>query len=368
MNKITEQQFHDLLALKLSGDATVAQLALLQEQLLLNPQWQFIYDQVMQPAPFPPNKSERAQQAYAAHFVNMQLQGKLDDIPPSGVLPGARSRASSRPLYRRMVYAVAAAAVIGILLFITVLKPAATTPDALPALNEIATKKGSKSNIKLPDGTQVWLNADSKLVYKENFSGATREVTLTGEAYFDVAHDSSHPFIIHTGKASIRVLGTAFNIRNYPQDKSMETTLMRGKIEISFIDRPGEKIIMKPLEKLIVQKDNDAPGKPTPGKPLTANPGNNILLTSVTWSKTDSIVPETSWMSDRMVFINQPLEEIAANLERHFAITVIFKNTGARQFRYTGAFGDVSLDKVLQILQLSKKINYKIEDKTVIIY
>jgi ferric-dicitrate binding protein FerR (iron transport regulator) len=367
MNKITEQQFHDLLALKLSGDATVVQLALLQEQLLLNPQWQFLYDQVMQPSPFPPNIPEQAQQAYAAHFVNMQLQGKLDDTQPAA--PSFTATVSPRrSLSRRMTYVLAAAAIIGILLFITILKPAGTSPGGLTALNEIATKKGSKSNIKLPDGTQVWLNADSKLIYKENFSGATREVTLTGEAYFDVAHDTSHPFIIHTGKASVRVLGTAFNIRNYPQDKSMETTLMRGKIEISFTDRPGEKIIMKPLEKLIIQKQRDTPEKTTTGQPSPPSPGNSILLTSLTYSNRDSIVAETSWMSDKMVFINQPLEKIAGDLERHFAITIILRNTEARQFRYTGAFDDVSLDRVLQILQLSKKINYKIENRTVIIY
>ncbi|HSC36523.1 MAG TPA: hypothetical protein VLD19_01580, partial [Chitinophagaceae bacterium] len=83
MNKITEQQFHDLLALKLSGDATVGQLALLAEQLSLNPQWQFLYDQAMQSPPSLPNHSVRAQQAWAAHVVKMHLQGKLDETMPS---------------------------------------------------------------------------------------------------------------------------------------------------------------------------------------------------------------------------------------------------------------------------------------------
>lgn len=368
MQKITEQQFHDLLALKLSGDGTAAQLALLEEQLLLNPQWQFLYDQVMQPPYSLPNKADRAEQAWAAHFVKMQLQGKLEETPATRSLPDSAAGVVIKPFYRRRVFIAVAAAVTGILFFITVLNRGEHHKKASPAFSEIATKKGSKSNIKLPDGTQVWLNADSKLTYNGNFSGLTREVTLSGEAYFDVAHDSLHPFIIHTGKANIRVLGTAFNVRNYPQDKSLEATLMRGKIEISFTDRPGEKIIMKPLEKLIVQKDADSTAKITAGKALQDTPANSIVLTSVTWSNTDSIIAETSWMNDKMVFINQPLEKIARDLERHFAITVIFKNSEAGQYRYTGVFDDVSLDKVLQIIQLSKKINYKIEDKTVIIY
>ena len=366
MQKITEQQFHDLLALKLSGDATVAQLALLEEQLLLHPQWQFLYDQVMQPPSSLPDKADRAEQAWAAHFVKMQLQGKLDETPASRYLPNSTAGAAIKPFYRRWAPVIMAAAITGIVLLGTIIKLREHPKKDSPALNEIATKKGSKSNIKLPDGTRVWLNADSKLAYNENFSGLTREVTLAGEAYFDVAHDSLHPFIIHTGKANIRVLGTAFNVRNYPQDKSLEATLMRGKIEVSFTDRPGEKIIMKPLEKLVVQKDSDSSIKA--GKALQAAPANSIVLTTVTWSNTDSIVAETSWMNDKMVFINQPLEKIALDLERHFAISVVFKNTEAKEFRYTGVFDDISLDKVLQIIQLSKKINYKIEDKTVIIY
>jgi ferric-dicitrate binding protein FerR (iron transport regulator) len=367
MNKITEQQFHDLLALKLSGDATVAQLALLAEQLSLNPQWQFLYDQAMQSPPSLPNHSIRAQQAWAAHVVKMHLQGKLDEIMPSpspeiiqDVIPAWRVRHR----WRYMMAGVAAMAIVVVMLL---LKQGGTSQPHV-ALNEITTRKGSKSNIKLPDGTQVWLNADSKLVYSENFYGPTREVTLTGEAYFDVTHDSEHPFIIHTGKANIRVVGTAFNVKNYPQDKSLETTLMRGKIEVSFTDRPGEKIVMKPLEKLIVRKEPPTPVKIDSAKTFPRKLSNSIVLTSVTWSNTDSLVAETSWMSDKMVFVNQPLEKIAREMERHFGVTVVFKNTSAGQYRYTGVFDDITLEKVLQIIQLSKKINYTIENKTVIIY
>src|SRR5882724_8806008 len=159
MQKITEQQFHDLLALKLSGDATVAQLALLEEQLLLNPQWQFLYDQVMQSPSSLPNKADRVEQAWAAHFVKMQLQGKLEEATVSRSLPDSAAGAAIKPFYRRWMVMAVAAVITGVLLFITILKQG-NHPKSSPAWSEIATKKGSKSNKKLPEGTQFWLNAD----------------------------------------------------------------------------------------------------------------------------------------------------------------------------------------------------------------
>jgi transmembrane sensor len=379
MNKITEQQFYDLLSLKLSGDALPSELALLQEQLLLHPQWQFLYDQMMQP-PAPRTDEERTEQAFAAHFVKMQLQGKLDSgihtpigyssAPENPDTPGSDYQieaysASKKVYYRKLIFGGLAAAVVIGIVFLAVFHRQQNTSSV--ALSEIATRKGSKSNIKLPDGTEVWLNADSKLSYPENFVGSTREVTLTGEAYFDVMHDTAHPFIIHAGKARILVLGTAFNVRNYPQEKSIETTLMRGKIEVSFTDRPNEQMILKPLEKLIVEKEPDSISSAADKHTADLHPSEKVVLTSVTYSATDSIIAETSWVNDKMVFVNEPLEKIAEELERHFAVTIIFKNPVVKAYRYTGVFSNESIDKIFQILELSKKINYVIRDKTVII-
>jgi ferric-dicitrate binding protein FerR (iron transport regulator) len=263
---------------------------------------------------------------------------------------------------------IAAASLFAIILYSSLEKNQHSIPKQLASLNEIVTKKGSKTNIKLPDGTKVWLNADSKIVYAEKFIGSTREVTLIGEAYFDVVHDSIHPFIIHTGKEDIKVLGTAFNVRNYPSEKMLETTLMRGKIEVTFKGRPDEKIVLKPLEKLIVSKESytvvNAVNRPN----STQVPENKITLTSATYfTQKDSMVVETAWVNDRMVFINQPLEKIAEELERNFGITVIFKSDIVKEYRYTGVFDNQSLDKVLEIIKLSRKIDYRIIDKKLII-
>ncbi len=358
MNNFTQNQFYKLLTAKLSGDATEEQLMQLQQQLGLHPEWRFLYDQMMKPSAEYPK--ELADQAYAAHIVKMQLNGKLDADLPS-LSESSFTQSANKGIYRKMIYVIAVAASIIGFLFIIKKSPEETLKHS-SASNEVTTRKGSKSNIKLPDGTQVWLNADSRISYTKEFGDKTREVTLTGEAYFDVVHDSVHPFLIHTGNAVIKVLGTAFNVRNYPQDKSLETSLIRGKIEVTLIDRPDEKIILKPLEKLIIRND-----RPDRDSIIRKNVIDKPVLTSVTYTMVDSLVAETSWMKDKMVFINLPLEKIAEELERKFAVTVHFNSATTRQYRYTGVFGTEELDEILEILKQSRKIKYSITNKHVII-
>ncbi|HTH82540.1 MAG TPA: FecR domain-containing protein [Mucilaginibacter sp.] len=358
MKKITEEQFFDLLSLKLSGDATAEQLKLLQEQLLLHPQWQFLYDQMMQSHTSLTDEDHK-QQAYALHLVKMELQGKFDAAETADEPEEAPVTVGKRifSYYKLHYAALAAVLLLGVIFY-------ATRSARLPAhISNFVTRKGFKSRLLLPDGTHVWLNSDSRLSYANNLKGEKREVTLIGEAYFDVVHNAAHPFIIHTGKADIKVLGTAFNVRNYPQDKNLETTLMRGKIEVSLTDRPGEQIVLKPLEKLIVAKNN--PDVAVSGKSSAS--ADKVVVKSVTYAGVDSVVAETSWMKDKMIFSNEPLKTIAQELERRYAVTILFENHKAEDYRYTGVFDDESIDKILQIIQLSKKIDYKIDGKTITI-
>ena len=355
MNNITENQFYDLLSLKLSGDASKDELQLLQQQLEANPQWQFLYDQMMQAGNvYPP---DNIAQAYAAHIVKMQLQGKLDN-------ENVQEEEAPKKSFKRLFYSIAiAASIIGFSFFIYL---KTTTKEPIKnSLNEVATKKGSKSFIKLPDGSQVWLNADSKLTFKENFGDKTREISLNGEAFFDVFHDADHPFIIHTGKVDIKVLGTTFNIRNYALDKTMEATLIKGKIEVTLTDRPDEKIFIHPQEKIIISKESSIPAnnKIKSGNGVVAI--NKVILTTVTFK--DSLIAETGWMKDKMVFVNQSLEKIAEELERKFAVTIVFKKNAVKQYRYTGVFDKETVSEIFHIIQLSRKINYIINDKTITI-
>jgi ferric-dicitrate binding protein FerR (iron transport regulator) len=364
MNKQTEQYFFDLMSLKLSGDATESQLAEISVMLKINPSLQFLYDQLIEPVYCEKEAASKADQAYATHYVKMQLAGKFESINDNTFEPEVEKSPS---FSKRKFALIGIAACVFTIFFIdyslrldkSVIKQSNNT-----FVNEIVTKRGSKSSIKLPDGTMVRLNSDSRLTYLNFTAGKTREVTLIGEAFFDVASDSSRPFIIHTGKINIKVLGTSFNVRNYPQDKELETSLIKGKIEVSLKSRPEDIIILRPTEKLIIAKEQDELNAAT--KVRNSN-DNKVILTSITYLRNDSLVAETSWLNDKMVFVNQPLDKIAIELERKYAINIYFKDEKVKKYRYTGVFENVSLEKVFQLIKYSKNINYKINDKNIVI-
>ena len=364
MNKQTEQYFFDLLSLKLSGDATESQLAEISTMLKVNPSLQFLYDQMIEPVYCEKEAASKADQAYATHYVKMQLAGMFDSANNQNIEPELEKPTG---FSKRKLAFIGIAAGIFTIFFINYslrLDKSVTKQTNNAFVNEVVTKRGSKSSINLPDGTIVRLNTDSRLTYLNFTAGKNREVTLIGEAYFDVAHDSSRPFIIHTGKINIKVLGTSFNVRNYPQDKELETSLIKGKIEVSLESRPEDIITLKPTEKLIIAKEQDELATATKVK---SSIDNKVVLTSITYLRHDSLVAETSWLNDKMVFVNQPLDKIAIELERKYAITVSFKDEKVKKYRYTGVFENVSLEKVFQLIKYSKNINYKIDDKNIVI-
>jgi ferric-dicitrate binding protein FerR (iron transport regulator) len=364
MNKQTEQYFFDLISLKLSGDATESQLAEISTILKANPSLQFLYDQMIEPVYCDKEAASRADQAYATHYVKMQLAGMFDSANDQSFEPQVEKPTGFSKIKLAFIGIAAGVFTIFFINYSLLLDKSVTKQSNSGFVNEVVTKRGSKSSIKLPDGTIVRLNTDSRLTYLNFTAGKNREVTLIGEAYFDVAHDSSRPFIIHTGKINIKVLGTSFNVRNYPQDKELETSLIKGKIEVSLDSRPEDIIILKPTEKLIIAKEQDELSAATK---VTNSIDNKVVLTSITYLRHDSLVAETSWLNDKLVFVNQPLDKIAMELERKYAITINFKDEKVKKYRYTGVFENVSLEKVFQLIKYSKNINYKIDDKNIVI-
>ena len=164
------------------------------------------------------------------------------------------------------------------------------------AQNTVSTNLGSKSKIQLPDGSLVWLNADSRIIYKENFQGPFREVQLTGEAFFEVVKDKEHPFIIHTQSIDLKVLGTAFNVRSYTNEKKTETSLIRGSIEVTLHDNPDKKIVLKPNEKLIVQNNRFTMVRDKPDAETSEEDEPMMILSKVHFQRKDSSATETLWV------------------------------------------------------------------------
>lgn len=238
-----------------------------------------------------------------------------------------------------------------------------------PVLQQFATQNGSRSQLVLPDGTKVWLNAGSKLEYPKQFSGPIRSVTLQGEAYFDVAHNEGLPFFVHTKTFTVKVLGTAFNIRAYNDEDSAAASLIRGEIAIQLNADTTQTILLQPREKLTIptptstQKQVDA-DEQTPDIPDPETLKVNKALISTDKHNT---VLETAWTENILAFKNTSFEKIALTLEKWFAVEIHFKNQKKKQLNLTGTFEGESLDEILRAFQLTGvRFEYTKDDSGVI--
>lgn len=231
--------------------------------------------------------------------------------------------------------------------------------------NIVSTKKGSKSYTVLPDGTQVWLNSDTKISYGKSFGSGSREVTLTGEAYFDVVKDPSRPFIVHTSAMDIKVLGTAFNVSAYENDTYTEATLIHGAVEVSLHKYQDKKVMLRPFEKVSVQNVLNTAVQ----KKLARAPEEQVFtLSKINKAALDSGAAETQWVKNRLVFTDNTLEEIAARLARWYDVNITITDSALKQTRYSAGLDDVTLEQVMQSLKLTGGFNYSINNKNVIIY
>ncbi|WP_158286602.1 FecR family protein [Chitinophaga sp. S165] len=225
------------------------------------------------------------------------------------------------------------------------------------------TSKGEKSTFMMEDGTRVTLNADSKLEYAANFPEESREVYLTGEAFFDVHSDAQKPFIIHTNKMDIKVLGTAFNVKSYPNETSTEATLLKGAIEVTVADNPSEKIVLKPSQKLVVNNYDSTKKKSVSLKNVVP-----ALTTLTYFQQKDTVIMETSWLQNKLVFQDESFETLAKRMERWYNISIRFNKSGMKQLRFTGILEGETVAEAFSALHLTEDFSYRIEDSTIVIY
>lgn len=230
------------------------------------------------------------------------------------------------------------------------------------------TVKREKSTIVLTDGTRITLNSQSSLTYPASFNGNTREVYLSGEAFFDVHKDHQHPFIIHTGKMNIKVLGTAFNVKSYPNDPQSETTLIRGAIEVTIDGRPSDRIILKPSEKLILKNGLFQTVGKNRIKPNPAEPDLYVLTTFTRLQQNDSIVVETSWTQNKFIFRDENFAALASRMERWYGVDIKFRKDALKQYRFSGMFEKETINQALDALRMTENFSYKIKNSTIYIY
>ncbi|HVU98614.1 MAG TPA: FecR domain-containing protein [Puia sp.] len=343
----SEEQFWSLVSLDLAGEATPEQKTELAQLLRANPDWNLrlelytnLYKSRPKQTPVDESNFSRHLQRLSNHLSEPTLQYE------------------KHPKIRKP-WIAAAAAVLLAAAAIYLLKP--TTPNN--ESNTVTTRPGSRSKVQLPDGTTVWLNADSRLSYKVNNTG--RDVELTGEAYFDVAKDKDHPFRVHTSTVDVLVLGTTFNLRSYSKEYNTETSLFQGSVEVTLRNNPDKKIILHPEEKITVH-NNEAVvtsiKKPEPDadQPL-------ITVGRIHRQQKDSSIIETLWTKNQLYFDDRTLEEVGFMLERWFGVHVTITDDNLKLRRFTGNFEEESLPEVLEALRISSDFHYTIRKKEVII-
>ncbi|MDD3989844.1 MAG: DUF4974 domain-containing protein [Bacteroidales bacterium] len=216
-------------------------------------------------------------------------------------------------------------------------------------IHRLYTEKGVKGFVILPDSTKVWLNSCTELTYPVKFSGDSREISMSGEAYFEVAKDSLHPMIISTANnVSIEVLGTSFNLKSYKEDGRVETTLYTGSVRMHY-EADGEKktVLMQPDEKIVYEL-------PTTKKSVAAFP-----------QKIEKPQLQSAWKEGRLIFDQTPVKEVLKMIERWHGTSFIVKNDKIYDYILSADFESESLVQIMEIIKIIIPIDYKIENNVV---
>lgn len=346
-----EKRYIELLAKKYAGELTLSERRDLLKfenattEKTISGQW---VDEIFQaPVSFEESVGpELPQKAYAS------ISERINREAP--VLPMRKSSFSTR---LRLIAAAVFLIVAGASFWLIGRLGKTETTDQV-----VSTEKGSKTKVLLPDGTVVQLNAATQLSYQPTYGKTTREVTLTGEAFFDVVKDKDRPFIVHTETMDVKVLGTAFNIRAYENETTEQTTLIRGKVDVLLKKQNNQIISLAPNEKITVSRFLKNVAKPA--GPTTA-PQEVFLKTDL--NAADSSAYETGWISNRLVFRQENFDEIVAALERWYNVKITVKRTPNNK-KFRGTFQNDSIEDVLKAFQASAGIQYKIEKDSITIY
>jgi transmembrane sensor len=285
-------------------------------------------------------------QEFLGIWNNLHPGDRLSAIDENELFRQIENEISSPPVRYSWISWTRAAAILvailcaGVMYFLLTPKKLADRPKYNYSA---AISQSEHKLIKLPDGSSVLLNNNSTLDFPSQFTQTNREVILNGEAYFDISRDPAHPFIIHTGKVKTMVLGTAFNIRAYPNEQHVTITVTRGKVKVE----TDEKLlgILNPNQQLSFNKQISAAIK------------HEVLADSViTWKEKD------------LVFDNASFEEAAEQIARRYGVQIRFAKEGMKKCRFYASFlHEDKLEQVLTVLCDLNNATYEVSNDTVII-
>lgn len=232
------------------------------------------------------------------------------------------------------VSAVAAAVALGVFAGMRL-----SAPEAVPGQFEIVADCGQRSDVLLPDGSRIRLNSASHVSYSTEYGKTNRDISLEGEAFFEVAKNAGLPFVVSTGNISVEALGTKFNVRSY-EEGDETVTLVEGKV----LTTAGEaEAVLLPHQSVSYDRASGVLGRPRP-------------------TGSSSEVP---WLSNEVAFNDDSLTAVAAEMERLYNVRVVFEDEEIRNFRYTGVIPNTSLKTILGLITETSPVSWTMEGNVV---
>ncbi|HEC44488.1 MAG TPA: FecR family protein [Bacteroides sp.] len=298
-----------------------------------------------------PDRSSREEREYANHVIELEKRKKGRFIPQ---------------IFR--IAAVLALALIGSYL-VLMRSGYFTTMPLKESYSEVFANNGSKSTIVLPDSSIIILNSGSYLRYPVNFHGKNRWVYFEGEAFFNIKTGKAYPFYVNTGNISIRVTGTEFNVKSFPEDQFIETTLISGSIIIEELDEKKQlinQIFLNPNQFAVYDKNTNKievsdlliEDEIIPKQAVRVEHEPAVL-------KTPQIT--VAWKDDKFVFYNESLEEIAIRMERWYDTKIVIQDEELKKYRYSGTFEDENIEQALDALKLAASFEFQINNNQITI-
>ena len=266
---------------------------------------------------------------------------------------------------------VAAVFLLGVIFSAVVFYSVFNKTDNL-VYQEIHTPAGSRSQVTLPDGSLIWLNASSSIRYNNQFGKKQRKIILTGEAFFKVAPNKSKVFVVQASELSIKAYGTSFNVKSYPDESTVEATLIEGSIGVTrtgidknkndevMLERNQRVVYYRPVQNIEKEEIEDILEQ---AEPVAVKRNENKL----TYMISKGIDPElfTSWKDGKLIIASENLENIAIMLERKYDIKIHFENEKLEKLKFTGTIENETVEHVIEAIGIAAHIDYEFQDRDV---
>ena len=258
----------------------------------------------------------------------------------------AEKRKARIPVWRGLYKYAVAILLFGFISYFSYQKGENSLRNALAEI-EVEAPSGSQTRLHLPDGTTVLLNSDSRITYAQDFGVNSREVTLQGEGYFEVAHNQKIPFYVKTEDVQVRVLGTKFNFRDYPEDGEVVVSLIEGKVALKNKIRQEADLVLMPDEQMVLDKKEKVMKKESMNAQAVLQ-----------------------WAECCLSFDETPLLEVAKILERSYDVEIEFTEESLKELRFYGNFNRTKqgLNDILNVLSATGKVHYMLKGEKIVLY